>query len=326
MRAMSSTSLMRLSRWPPAVTTWLAQSRCAVSESGPRKIRPKPRMALSGVRSSWLMRERNSLLAALAFSASSLACWSAASVRSRRAISARSDSLVRSSSSVRRWMRSSCELAETPQETMLAGQRALRLPAAVDLRAQLGGAGGAVPIRPRPAPPDRQASPSSSRVNSRGAVSMTHSAPSASPAAVSQRRAGVEAHLLRPVDERVGAEPLVRGGRRGPRGLCGCKIARGRKRRRRAPFRPASVPPPPCTRPGIRPRTKPPPSAWRRKRAAIRTTRSKAGSGVGVHDPVAVQFAQPAGFVSGKRRSHGVKGWTTLVGFSPVRRAESKGR
>ena len=35
---------------------------------------PKPRMALSGVRSSWLMRERNSLLARLAFSASSFAC------------------------------------------------------------------------------------------------------------------------------------------------------------------------------------------------------------------------------------------------------------
>ena len=37
---------------------------------------PKPRMALRGVRSSWLMRERNSLLAALARSAAS--CWASA--------------------------------------------------------------------------------------------------------------------------------------------------------------------------------------------------------------------------------------------------------
>ena len=49
----------------------------------------KPRMVFSGVRSSWLMRDRNSLLARLARSASSLARASAASARLRSVTSVR---------------------------------------------------------------------------------------------------------------------------------------------------------------------------------------------------------------------------------------------
>src|SRR3954451_23523657 len=71
MRVMSSTSLISSSRWWPARR--MRSTRACASSSRPSSTSswPKPRIALSGVRSSWLMRERNSLLASLARSASS---------------------------------------------------------------------------------------------------------------------------------------------------------------------------------------------------------------------------------------------------------------
>ena len=90
MREMSRTSLISsrrcrpplricstLSRsWPPSACIW---SNC-----------PKPRIALRGVRSSWLMRERKSLFARLARSASALASASSW-VRSRTRCSSSSE-------------------------------------------------------------------------------------------------------------------------------------------------------------------------------------------------------------------------------------------
>jgi len=73
MAAMSSTSLMRLSRCRAPDMMWPRLSRCSVSRSSRSSSWANPRMAFSGVRSSWLMRDRYSLLASLACSAASLA-------------------------------------------------------------------------------------------------------------------------------------------------------------------------------------------------------------------------------------------------------------
>ena len=83
MRARSRVSLIRSSRCQPARWICCVHSRWWAANAGSRS-RPsnwaKPIMALSGVRSSWLMRDRNSLLAWLAASA----CCSARSDASRR--------------------------------------------------------------------------------------------------------------------------------------------------------------------------------------------------------------------------------------------------
>ena len=84
---MSSTSLIRPSRWRPPRRTWEILSFCFGVGSLSSRSWPKPRMALSGVRSSWLMRERNSFLAALARWASSRAASSANSAALRSLIS-----------------------------------------------------------------------------------------------------------------------------------------------------------------------------------------------------------------------------------------------
>src|SRR5260221_235102 len=52
---------------------WVTLSPCRPASASISRSWPKPRMALSGVRSSWLIRERNSLLARLARSASAAA-------------------------------------------------------------------------------------------------------------------------------------------------------------------------------------------------------------------------------------------------------------
>ncbi len=74
MRARSRMSAISASRWRPPLTiscTW----RCAALPAGRSSSSnwPKPRIALSGVRSSWLIVDRNALLARLARSASSRA-------------------------------------------------------------------------------------------------------------------------------------------------------------------------------------------------------------------------------------------------------------
>ena len=89
MRERSSTSLIIASRWAPACEMCCTRacceglSGCAVSSASSCE---KPSTALSGVRSSWLMRERNSVLAALARSAASAAS-SASSTRLRALVS-----------------------------------------------------------------------------------------------------------------------------------------------------------------------------------------------------------------------------------------------
>ena len=75
--ARSSTSLIRRSRWRPARST----SRRWPRERAPRSRSSsiscaKPRMAFSGVRSSWLMLDRNSVFARLACCAVSRAATS----------------------------------------------------------------------------------------------------------------------------------------------------------------------------------------------------------------------------------------------------------
>ena len=71
MRAMSSTSSMRSRRWRPALRMWSTASACWAGMSSICRSWANPRMELRGVRSSWLMRDRKSLLALLAFSAES---------------------------------------------------------------------------------------------------------------------------------------------------------------------------------------------------------------------------------------------------------------
>jgi hypothetical protein len=77
MRAMSRTSLIRSSKCSPALRIWSTDSTCGSLSSSICMTWANPRTALSGVRSSWLMRDRNSLLARLARSASCLASASA---------------------------------------------------------------------------------------------------------------------------------------------------------------------------------------------------------------------------------------------------------
>ncbi len=78
-RPTSRTSLMRRRRWSPARRIWSTWPAIGGSSASTSRSCPKPRMAFSGVRSSWLIRERNSVLAWLARSASSLADLSSAS-------------------------------------------------------------------------------------------------------------------------------------------------------------------------------------------------------------------------------------------------------
>ncbi len=82
-RAMSANSRSSSPRLPARVSSW-----------------SMPMTALSGVRISWLMLARNSLLARLADSAARRAAMSRSSLSRRRAISATSSSLVWTSSSL----------------------------------------------------------------------------------------------------------------------------------------------------------------------------------------------------------------------------------
>ena len=87
MREISSTSLISASRWRPALTMRSTLSVAPAGSGSSCSSWPKPRIELSGVRSSWLMRERKSLLARLARSASSLAWRTAASAVLRSVMS-----------------------------------------------------------------------------------------------------------------------------------------------------------------------------------------------------------------------------------------------
>ena len=85
--AISSTSLMRVSRYSPLRLMISSRSCWLGDTSGSRRMRlEKPRMAFKGVRSSWLILARNTLLALLAASAASRAmsssdvrCWTVSS-------------------------------------------------------------------------------------------------------------------------------------------------------------------------------------------------------------------------------------------------------
>ena len=93
--ARSSTSLIRPSSRLPAL--WITRSRDCVSSGSLRSAISscvKPSTALSGVRISWLMLARNTLLLRLARSASSLAASSAAIMR-RRSLTSRSTACSR---------------------------------------------------------------------------------------------------------------------------------------------------------------------------------------------------------------------------------------
>ena len=71
------------SRWVPAFSMcWMRSSCCSVGgrAASRRRSCENPRTALSGVRSSWLMRDRNSVLARLDASSASRACRSARAV------------------------------------------------------------------------------------------------------------------------------------------------------------------------------------------------------------------------------------------------------
>ena len=73
MAAMSSTSLIKASRCRAAFRMKWRFSFCSSVRSSSSSSWANPRMAFSGVRSSWLIRDRYSLLAAFALSAASLA-------------------------------------------------------------------------------------------------------------------------------------------------------------------------------------------------------------------------------------------------------------
>ena len=74
----SSTSLIRVNKCSPLRLIIPRLSRCSALNKGSLLIiSVNPRMALSGVRSSWLIFARNSLLAWLARSAVSFASWRA---------------------------------------------------------------------------------------------------------------------------------------------------------------------------------------------------------------------------------------------------------
>ena len=85
--AISSTSLMSASRCSPLRLMISSLSCSPAVRSGSRRMRlEKPRMAFKGVRSSWLILARNTLLALLAASAASRAmsssdvrCWTVSS-------------------------------------------------------------------------------------------------------------------------------------------------------------------------------------------------------------------------------------------------------
>ena len=87
--ARSSISLINSSRYQPALSIWSMLRFCEGVGSGvPDSIScANPSMAFSGVRSSWLMLDRKSDLARLAFSAASIARVSSDSTRLRTELS-----------------------------------------------------------------------------------------------------------------------------------------------------------------------------------------------------------------------------------------------
>ncbi len=89
MSARSRISLIRSSRYQPDLRIWSMCFFCVGVGAGEPVSRSwaKPRIALSGVRSSWLMPERKSDFAWLAFSAASMAAVSSVSTRLRTELS-----------------------------------------------------------------------------------------------------------------------------------------------------------------------------------------------------------------------------------------------
>ena len=87
MPAMSSTSLIMASRCLPPRRMWPTASSCDGVRPSISSSCAKPSTALSGVRSSWLIRDRNSSFAALARSASSWALRAVASAFLRSVMS-----------------------------------------------------------------------------------------------------------------------------------------------------------------------------------------------------------------------------------------------
>jgi hypothetical protein len=87
--ARSRISLINSSRYQPALMIWSMLRRCVVVGAGAPDSSScaNPRIAFSGVRSSWLMLERKSDLARLAFSAAAIASFKARSTRSRTELS-----------------------------------------------------------------------------------------------------------------------------------------------------------------------------------------------------------------------------------------------
>ena len=83
----SRTSFTRVRRCWPASRMWEEYSSWIGSRPARLRSSAKPSTALSGVRSSWLMRERNSLFVRFARSASSIACRAADSARLRALMS-----------------------------------------------------------------------------------------------------------------------------------------------------------------------------------------------------------------------------------------------
>jgi hypothetical protein len=88
-KARSRISLISSSRYQPALRIWSMLRFCVnVGAGAPVSSSwANPRIALSGVRSSWLMLERKSDLAWLAFSAAPMASFSASSTRCRTELS-----------------------------------------------------------------------------------------------------------------------------------------------------------------------------------------------------------------------------------------------
>ena len=113
-RAMSNTSLIKSRRCFPPLRICCTLSCCSGSRLSNSRSWLNPRMALRGVRNSWLIRERNSLLALFARWASSLA-RPAASSASRRSVTCRSRSrLTRSSVSLASW-NPRCAISKGPR-------------------------------------------------------------------------------------------------------------------------------------------------------------------------------------------------------------------
>ena len=87
MRERSRMSLSNCSSECAELSMSVSQPDCSAFSGESISMRVSPMSAFSGVRTSWLMLARNSLLARLACSASSRACWLSCSMRLRSPMS-----------------------------------------------------------------------------------------------------------------------------------------------------------------------------------------------------------------------------------------------